>query len=250
MRVFHFLLAAVVSVLLGAPAAGALMDVAQVDFADGRVVGSTPSGWNRVTEPGGANAITSVDPLKRPDGSNSTISLTMTNHWGWGAQQGPNTSLTALNGVVFPAAAVLQFVGDNEASGRNNHAVIRLASVEKYFYELTFASANTHSLAVDTLVNVGGTWDNSGKMFVGGETVTLNTASPYTSAGNTGFLSGWSTWDSSDAKYVLDLQVGNPSGGSSVAGLNALHIRAIPEPASGVLALLGVVLLLGWRRRR
>ena len=76
--------------------------------------------------------------------------------------------------------------------------------------------------------------------FVGGQTVTLQTGQY-----DTAIMTAASTWDAVAGAYVLDLQIGNPTGGSSVAGLNALHIEVaispdgdIPEPAT--MALLGL----------
>ncbi len=218
--------------------------VAQVDFGRGDV--SPPDGWNRMDSRAGVTDMGEI-PLRDPDGGLTPITLTVTDAFGWTWPQGPNQAITAPNGVEFPAATIVEFAGENDASGpRNNLAVIRMASVEKYFYELTFASANSVSgdLAVDTLVNLGGTWDAESKSFVGGETLTLDTRSY-----DTGFLSAWSEWDDQAAAYVLDLQVGNPIGGATAAGLNALHIRAVPEPTTWLVLMSALACGLLVRRR-
>ena len=208
-------------------------NVAQVDFGQTSV--PPPTGWNRV-DTGGAIA-NLLDPAGIPTG----ISLQMTNPFGWTTTQGPNQSVTAANGVVFPAQTVVQFAGDNTAGGgRDSLAVVRLSSPTMEDYTLTLLSANTHGLTVDTLANIGGTWDPIGMTFVGGQTVTLQTGQY-----DTAIMTAASTWDAVAGAYVLDLQIGNPTGGSSVAGLNALHIEVavspegdIPEPAT--MALLGL----------
>jgi hypothetical protein len=216
-------------------------DVVQVDL--GRTSVAPPAGWNRVDTGG------SIASLLDPSGVPTDLSLELTNSFGWTTSQGPNQSVTAPNGVVFPAGTVIEFAGDNLAAPRDGLAVVRLSSPTKYEYTLTLLSANTHGSTVDTLANIGGTWDPAGMTFLGGQTVTLQTGQY-----DTAIMTAPAIWDMAAGAYVLDLQIGNPVGGSSVAGLNGLHIQTtvIPEPSTLALAALGLLSIsfCGRRRRR
>jgi len=98
--------------------------IAQIDFTSD---GTAPAGWNKAG---------TVTPLDDPTGTATDINMDITNPFGWSWDQGPNTSYTADNGVVFPAAVADKLSADNVGVGaRDGLAVIQLSSPTQYNYE-------------------------------------------------------------------------------------------------------------------
>jgi len=216
--------------------------VAQIDFTNG----ASPAGWNQA----GVNS--TITPLADPTGAPTDISMETLNAFGWTWNQGPNSDQTAPNGVVFPAAVSYRNAGDNtHHSGRDSFGVIRLSSPTQYDYELTFLSAFTTNPGI-TQFNVGGTWNPTTMSFDGGTTVQINPDINDPSP-KTGTISVPSVLVG--GAYVVDLQVGNTVGGTTVGGMNGLHVRAnpvlpVPEPATMLAAGLALGALGGYLRRR
>ena len=216
---------------------------AQVDF--GKTTQANwpppPAGWNRVDENGVVwwpNSIQADGRLREPNGTLTDIALTVPNSFDYTWDNGRNEELTAANGVVFPSFSNFgtQGVVITVADVGATNGAVRLTSPTLYEYTLTFAATWLNSGSADTLLNVGGTWDQINSDFIGGNTIALKTSEYPVETNLTGILTALPTWNGTN--WVLDIGVGN-SAGSGNAPLSAMHISAavpqvqsVPEPTS------------------
>lgn len=223
-------------------------------------------GWNNTPVATDVSSITPGTTYALTDRFDAPTNITMTveNAFGWEWQQGSNTNRVIDTGsdlgtVVIPGRASFWFAGDNSSNAsRDSLATLGFSTPDEGTFDLLVVSDGSGlSNATDTMVNVGGEWDSLAGDFVGGvsDWLDINTGSGATGAGTIDwvlFEDIEPVWSDAEGQWSFDLNVFNPTGGTSGGGISALYLRfnVIPEPSAIVLAGLGLLGLCLRRRRR